>query len=241
MKSGDGKNPSRNMGSRDRQILEDIIRYRLITNHWILGRYLAGAKPNAAVKLSSRLTRDGWITSHKLFQRERYFTAGPRLVRHRGLPVGRTRPLGPQALAMHYSALRYCSVTAGVGSETRFPRIATAEELKEAMPWLPHAFHGRVHVLENTKGIIQWRLLRIDMGGRPDHVARKIIRDVNTLVPLREFSPLINAGHFTQVVLCPSREKKRLIEQSLSDRSWPRGIRFQIGVIPELFQLLAIQ
>jgi hypothetical protein len=241
MRSGEAKTNARQMGSRDRQILDDIIRYRLINNHWILGRYLHGAKPNAAVKLSSRLAREGWITSHKLFQRERYFTAGPRLVRHRGLPVGRMRPLGTQALAVHYSALRYCSVAASVPAGTRLPQIATVEELKQSIPWLPPSFHGRAHVIDNSEGLTQWRLLRVDMGGRPDHVARKVTRDVNALLSLGEFGSLVTAGHFTQVVLCPSREKKRLIEQSLSDRPWPRGIRFQIGVIPELFQLLAIQ
>lgn len=239
-KSASNRN-AKTLGSRDRQILEDVVRYRLITNDWILNRYLEEAKPNAAIKISNRLVREGWLTPHRLFQRKQYFTAGTSLVRKQGLPIGRTRPLGSQALAIHYAALRYCALSGVNSHQGTEPRLATFEELKHLFSWLPQPLLYRPHVLSESKNGVDWKVLRIDMGGRPDHVARKIIGDIKHLEKHSEFTSVLNDRKFTQVVLCPSPNKKRLIEQALSDRTWPRGLRFQMGVLPELFQLLAIQ
>jgi hypothetical protein len=51
---------------------------------------------------------------------------------------------------------------------------------------------------------------------------------------------MVSRGQFTQVILCATLAKKRQVEQCLAERVWPKGIKFQIGVIPDLFQLLAI-
>lgn len=239
MNSGKGKSSirqSNELGSRDRLILEDVIRFRLVTNDWLHTRYMPDAKLNAVIKISGRLCREGWLTPHKLFQRRQYFTPGQRLVRQRGLPLAKTRPLGPQALALHFAVLRYCG---SPGAGTPEIQIATRDEVTRSFPWMPESIVGRPQVLIGFNADVQWRLLRIDMGGRPDHVARKISRDVKMLSEHEPFLQLLGQGRFTQVVLCPSTMKKRLIEQSLSERTWPRGIKFQIGFIPELFQLLA--
>lgn len=228
------------LGSRDRRILEDVIRYRVITNEWILRRYFKDAKPNAAVKISIRLTRDGWLNSHKLFKHKKYYTPGPRLVRCFGLPVGQMRPLGTQALASCYSAMRYCAVSGGDQDGSTI-HLASVEDVMTSLPWLPKSFHGRLLVLCDVDEEVSWKLIRVDMGGRPDHVARKIVQDISSLNDASQFLAQLNERRFTQVVLCPSPGKKRLVEQSLSERSWIPGIRFQIGVIPELFQILGSQ
>lgn len=224
-------------GSRDRMILDDVVRFRLITTDWVHGRYLPDVRLNAVTKITRRLTREGWLTAHRLFQRRHYFTAGERLVRQQGIPPARIRPLGPQALVTHYAALRYCATrTAGVPEL----QIATVEEVRNSFPWMPQSFLARPQVIVGQGADCAWRLLRIDMGARSDHVARKVQRDINRLMREASFQSLLADGRFTQVILSPSAAKKRLVEQSLSERSWPRGIKFQIGFIPELFQLLAI-
>lgn len=240
MNSGERKlapEAARSLGSRDRLILDAAVRYRMLTNDSIQQRFFTHATPNAVVKVTSRLVRSRWLAAHPLYQRRRYFTPGDRLVRQRGLPKSRVQPLGPQTLAAHYAVLRYCGARDGT-KETPVIELATADELREALPWVPMPFHSRHHVIHHNSGGMHWRLVRTDMGGRADHVVRKVARDIGRLHQHSEFVSLLGAGRFQQVLLTPSVVKKQLLQRSLADRPWPRGLRFQIGVIPELFQLL---
>lgn len=240
MKSGERKvahEAARSLGSRDRLILDAVVRYRMLTNESIHQRFFTHTTPNAVVKVTSRLVRSRWLSSHPLYQRRQYFTPGDRLVRQRGLPKSRVQPLGPQTLAAHYAVLRYCGVRAGT-KDALVDELATTGELREALPWLPESFHSRHHVIHCDSQGLRWRLVRTDLGGRADHVVRKISRDIERLHQQPEFVSLLSAGRFQQVVLTPSAVKKQLLQRSLADRPWPRGLRFQIGVIPELFQLL---
>lgn len=240
MNSGERKPVSeaaRSLGSRDRQILDAVVRYRMVTNESIYHRFFLHATPNAVVKVTSRLVRSRWLASHPLYQRRQYFTPGDRLVRQRGLPKSRIQPLGPQTLAAHFAVLRYCGASAAT-AEAPANELAVTAELRESLPWLPVSFHSRHHVVHRDSQGIRWRLIRTDMGGRADHVVRKIARDIERLHQQPEFVSLINTGRFQQVLLTPSTVKKQLLQRSLAERPWPSGLRFQIGVIPELFQLL---
>jgi hypothetical protein len=229
------------LGKRDRCILGDVTRYRLVTNEWVLARYVPGAKPNAAVKITGRLVRDGWLSSHRLYRRRNYFTAGQRLVRYRGLSPERLRPLGPQALASHYSLLRYCMAAEVSDSPAALPRLLTRQEVMTSLPWLPLTLVHRSHILLGPEANPNWRMVRVDLGGRPDHLARKVARDLTQLFECSEAPPEVAQGGFTQVVLCSSSGKKRLIEQALAARPWPKGTRFQLGIVPELVQLVGCQ
>ena len=230
---------SASLGKRDRAILDDVIRYRLITNAWVLRRYLSGAKPNAAVKLTGRLLRDGWLSGHPMMRRTRYFTAGVRLAKQRGLPLARTRPFGTQALATHLSVMRYCmggNPGAATGDQLDLLRD---RELLRPFPWAPDAVLRKPHVIGGEPDRPTWRMLRVDLGGRPDHVVRKCVGDLTPLAECPEFHSLLAEQRFVFVFLTASRHKKRTIEQALADRPWPPGIRFQIGLIAELAELIA--
>lgn len=228
---------ARSLGARDRLILDTVVRYRMVTNEAIHQWFFFHATPNAVVKVTSRLVRSRWLAAHPLYQRRQYFTPGDRLVRQRGLPKSRMQPLGPQTLAAHYAVLRYCGASTGV-AEAPANELAVADEIRESLPWLPVSFHSRHHVIDRDSPGIRWRLIRTDMGGRADHVVRKIARDIERLHQQPEFVSMINAGRFQQVLLTPSTVKKQLLQRSLAERPWPSGLRFQIGVIPELFQLV---
>ena len=227
------------LGKRDRAILDDVVHYRLITNDWVLARHLTGAKPNAAVKVTGRLCRDGWLEGHSFTRRKRYFTAGTRLVKQRGLPLARTRPLGTQSLAMRIAVLRYClSGEKGSSASQRFT-LSSQDEMRVAFPWLPPTILHKANVLSGDETHRTWRILRVDLGGRPDHVVRKCVGDLTPLAECPEFPQLLAERRFIYVFLTASRHKKRTIEQALADRPWPSGIQFQIGLVCELAELIA--
>lgn len=230
---------SASLGKRDRAILDDVIRYRLITNAWVLDRYLSGAKPNAAVKLTGRLLRDGWLFGHPMIRRRRYFTAGVRLAKQRGLPLARTRPFGTQALATHLSVLRYCMGRDPGAANSDQLVLLRDEELRQRFPWVPGAVLRKPHVIGGEPNRPTWRILRVDLGGRPDHVVRKCVGDLTPLAECPEFPQLLAERRFIYVFLTASRHKKRTIEQALADRPWPSGIQFQIGLVCELAELIA--
>ncbi len=222
------------LGARDRRIIDDIVRYRLTTNEFIQRRYLPHANINAAVKISGRLVRQGWLNAYPLYDKRQYFSVGLRLSKHFGTSVYRTRPLGPQALATHVSIARYvfCSARQNM-------RVALPDELGEALPWLGNLKLSATSILEKGEGVPIWRLVRVDLGGRPDHIVRKCSAEIDRFKDCPEFVTMLSAGQFVNVVLTASHPKQQLIERALADHRWPSGIRFQIGIVPELFQLLS--
>lgn len=222
------------LGARDRRIIDDIMRYRLTTNEFIQRRYLPQANINAAVKISGRLVRQGWLNAYPLYDKRQYFGVGPRLSKQFGISMYRTRPLGPQALATHVSIARYVFC-----SSTKSMRLVSPDELIEAFPWLGDRKLPAASILEQADGALVWRLVRVDLGGRPDHIARKCSAEIEPLKDCSEFQSVLEAGQFVNVVLTASRPKKQMIERALADHRWPTGIRFQIGIVPELLQLLS--
>ena len=50
---------------------------------------------------------------------------------------------------------------------------------------------------------------------------------------------MIVAKRFVMVVLTASPAKQELIQKVIAKRQWPKGMRFQVYVVPELAQLLS--
>ncbi|MDZ4848519.1 MAG: hypothetical protein SGI77_04445 [Pirellulaceae bacterium] len=234
MKSGKQLHSNRSMraelGKRDRSILSDVIRYRLTTNEFLHSRYFEHLQINAVVKITGRLVRQGWLNAYSLIDRRQYFVPGPKLVKGYGLPISRSRPLGPQSLSTQYAVAKYCFYS-GLNL-----KLVTNEEFKVAFPLLDDQVVGGVNVLDGDGANATLRLVRVDLGGTPEHVAKKCSLDLAARQKIGAFNELVGAKRFVSVVLTASSVKQELIQQAVAKRRWPRGIRFQVFVVPELAQ-----
>ena len=217
------------LSMRDRQILEHVGRYRLTTNG-ILHRLLFDGQPNAVTKVTTRLTRHGYLCRHRFYHPRVYFTLGQRGVTLLGLPENRTLPLGPQSLPVEYGVLAYA--TLGTRPVLRLTRTELESTLPGIEPSLAEQAYCRVdsdhHEIE---------LVRVDLGGAPDHVARKAQSDIQSRTESQTFRPMIRAGHFRLVVVTATAEKAAGIREALDRHRWPQGLSIHIAVVPDLLLL----
>ncbi len=235
MKSGNTQPTGRiraQLGARDRKIIADLLLYRLVTNELMGARHLPVSKANAVTKVSSRLVRDGWLTPYNLFDKRLYFVPGKTLVRHFGLPTSRTRPLGTQTLAVQLALATYCITAEPVLSLVDPSKLATA------FPWLPTPLRKLPHVLQLEDPTQPVRLIRVDLGGTPDHVALKAKRDIKMREAVGGYRALLEARRLTLVVITSTEIKSGLIKEAIRKRDWPKNMRFQVVVVDDLFTLL---
>ena len=77
-------------------------------------------------------------------------------------------------------------------------------------------------------------MVRVDLGGSPNHIAKKAARDCSKRIEIPEFAELIEAQKFQLVVLTTTTAKARLIRQAMEGLSWQCNIRLHIATIPRL-------
>ena len=211
------------MTERDQQIIQLTDRYRIGTNAAYHSVVFDGQSMNAVTKVTARMCREGWLQRYRLIPPEDYFTLGPKAVRHFGYSSRRTEPLGPQALPIDFAVLLFATH----GGRTRLIR----SELDDLLPWLPdslcHAPYCRT-----SGGLLE--MVRVDLGGSPNHIAKKAARDCSKRIEIPEFAELIEAQKFQLVVLTTTTAKARLIRQAMEGLSWQCNIRLHIATIPRL-------
>lgn len=236
MKSGSSRASSgrNSLGKRDRSILSDVIRYRLTTNEIVQSRYLPTAVPNAVSKITSRLANTGWLTRRSLFDNRTYFTPSRQLCMHFGLPISRSRPLGAQTLATALSIANYCQLS------SPGHQLLDAKDYASAWTWIPQKLRTLPGAVDSHSDTATLRLVRVDLGGSPDHVASKCAHDIKIRCNLESFRNLLNLRRLVVVVLTTTDNKRLLIMRAIQKRSWPENTRFEVVVISDLFPLLIV-
>ncbi len=229
---GNAPAKSKDLGKRDRRILNDIIRFRVVTNESILQSHLPEAKSNATVKVTGRLVKCGWLKPFEFLGRKQYFVAGTRLIRLFGLPANRGRPLGPQSLAIQLSILEFCYLAKPI------LRLMLDKELTAMLGELTKKQRVTPHAVEvgNAQGPL--RLIRVDLGGSPTHVSKKLASDIGVRESQRAYAKLLADRSLILVVLTSTDTKKAFIEDAIRKREWPGGLRINVVVIPCLSSLI---
>jgi hypothetical protein len=161
-----------------------------------------------------------------------YFTLGEGEARNRGLPPNRCQPLGPQSLPIQYAILAYATLGA-----TQHQRL-TPNELRPLCPWMAPRLARLPHCLDDGRPPVL-EALQVDLGGTPDHVARKCGVAIAARRGLPGFDRLLERGGFRLVVLTATAEKAAAIRASISQHVWPDGLKIHLAVIPDLLQLTA--
>lgn len=220
-----------NNSVRDRLVLDHVARYRLTTIAALRRTPLSGLSRGAVSKIVSRLCGGEYLRSYPLSHPARYFVLGSEGIRALGLSSHRCRPLGPQALPMEFAAQAYATL----GKRLRLRLLPI--EVQARCPWLPDKLAAAIHCYDEHEDVLE--LLRIDLGGPPDHVARKCMADINARRRLNEFSALARAGKFRLVVITSTPAKGAALRQSLNRHDWPAEVPIHFSIVPDLLTLTA--
>ncbi len=220
------------LGARDRKIIDTVIRLRILTNDAVEQLFLSEANANATIKVTGRLVKSGWLKSSELVGRRQYFLPGVKTIRSFGLPACRSRPLGPQALATQLALVEYVATTRPT------LRILTENEIIALVANATKQQRALQHALENGTEEGPMRLLRVDLGGSPVHVAKKLETDIRIRVGHPYYSNMLAQRRLIVVVLTTTDLKKTLVETAIAKRKWPKGVRFNVTVVPILGSLL---
>jgi hypothetical protein len=213
----------RNMTQHDLSIIQLTERYRIGTNAAYHRLVFEDQSLNAVSKITARMCRQGWLCRYPLLPPEDYFTPGPLAVKQFGIAARRTEPLGPQALPIDYAVLLF----AMHGSRTRL----STQELNQQFPWLTSDLLYIPYCLTNQRIL---ELIRVDLGGTPNHVARKIASEYAKRAEIPEFRSLVASNKFQVVVLTSTASKARLIRQAVEAMQWDSAVRLHMAMIPRL-------
>jgi hypothetical protein len=239
MKSGSSNSKAnrRELGKRDREILKDVVRYRVLTNDLIRFRHLPKSNINATTKVTNRLAVSGWLQRHDYLDGRLYFVPGQALCQSLGLPKNRVRPLGTQTLVTAMALAQYCLRT------VPDVQLLSQDEISKDWNWIPQKHRSIAHAVdtsgESATNTSQLRLIRVDLGGTPAHVAQKCQHDMKCRLA-NDYAKLLSERRLMYVVLTATEAKKQLIMHEIKKRSWPAGMRFEIAIVDELCVLLTL-
>lgn len=222
------------LGDRDYEILDHVRRYRLSTREILHKLFFDDSEINAVSKVTSRLERAGFLSSHDLDGAKKYYGLGSEACRLFGLSLKKTKPLGSQALPTELGMLHFCCA-----SEVQRTRLLVGEISKSHPDWLAKGIDSSHYYYDQLPGSEQavLGLIRVDQGGPPDHIARKCAADIEKRLKVPAFTGLIERGHFVIAVVTGHDSKAELIKDTLARRSWT--IRFRIEVCPDLATLIS--
>lgn len=217
--------------SCDRQLIDHVGRFKMTTTEVVQRVLLPGKSHNAISKITNRLCKSGLLAKFPLVHPLKYFVLGQRGAHLLGLGEHRSQPLGPQSLPIEYATLIYATL----GSRLRL-RLTTAETL-ELCPWLPFSLARSTHCLDQHNKVLE--LIRVDLGGPADHVARKCVGDLLRRRQLSPFKLLLAEQRFRLVVITGTEQKAEAVRQALDRHEWPADLLIHLSVIPKLLTLLA--
>lgn len=214
---------------RDRDVIDHVARYRLTTIPVLRRTCLKGLSRSAAGKIVGRLCSSDYLRGYPLLHPLRYYVLGTQGANSHGLTEHRSLPLGPQSLPMEYAALVYA--TLGKQPRTRLKR----GEVLTICPWLPTSLAAAPHCLDDAQGVLE--LLRVDLGGPADHVARKCLADLNARRRLRDFAPFVSTGKFRLVIVTSTSEKASVLRQAIDRHDWPVNLPIHFSIVSDLLSL----
>lgn len=223
---------------RDRAVLEQVVRYGLTTNEVVCKIVLRGQHPSAAAKVTARLASRSYLERLPLFSPRVCFVPGARLAHEYGLPAKRSHAhahahaLGPQSLPTRYAILAYAHL-----GRRRLIRLTPAE-VSALYPDFPSPWRAVLFCRDANDDHTPTEIVRVDLGGAADHVARKCERGISHQIRRAGFRRRIAAGEFRLTILTTAKAKAAAITQSIDNRTWPKGLAVHLAVIPQLYQLL---
>ncbi|MCA9150046.1 MAG: hypothetical protein KDA92_12125, partial [Planctomycetales bacterium] len=194
--------------SRESAFVEFVLRYGMGTNRTFRSRILTGRTLNAVSKVTARMVRDEVLSRHDFLPPEVCFRLGAGAARVLGLPSRVTQPLGPQRLPVDFATLEYATQ----GSPAR--RRLSATDIEDYLPWMPEELRQSPYCLDATGRL---ELIRVDLGGSPQHIARKVANAAHARLSVPKIAELAARSLFHVVVLTSTGEKATQIAKVMAD------------------------
>lgn len=218
----------RSAKGRDQQILDHVTRFRLTTLESLQKAVLPELSRNALNKITNRLCARGLLRKYTLVHPTKYFMLGASAARALGVGSQRTAALGPQSLPQEFALLAFA--TLGTKRHLRLD----SSEIQARWPWMSAALVSVPHCIDQAEVL---ELIRVDLGGPADHVARKCAADLAKRCRVSEFLPFVAAGQFRLVVITATSGKANAVQRSLNNHSWPRGLQIHFSIVPQLLSI----
>jgi hypothetical protein len=231
MTTGNDK-PLARLSARKRRLIAQTVRDRIATNESFQQRFFEGCHPTSVTRATAELCALGWLASFPLIYPTKYFRLGKRAASAFGLTVHSTYPLGPQSLPTEYAVLRYTAT-----NHHNVRRLKTREILT-LHPWQKNEWLGAPHCIRRSSKRSITELIRVDLGGPADHIARKCQAEINARFTTDEFRMLLANREFQLVIITCATEKAAQIDTALTAHDWPDGLLFHIAVFTDLLPLL---
>lgn len=220
------------LSDRNRLIIEQTIRDQIATNESIHKRSGLSVHPSTITRITARLCEAGWLIDFPLIYRCKHFLPGKQATAAFGLPVSRSYPLGPQSLPTEFALLEYTS-----SNSAQVQRLLPSE-LQSKYPWYRPVWKFASHCLRRSERKQVLELIRVDLGGPADHIARKCRDDISAQAAVSEFHDMLSRAEFCLVVITGSTSKAAAIQSALESHQWPEGIVFRLAVFVSLLPLL---
>ena len=238
--SPDARRARSKLVDRDYDILEHLKRYRLTVRETLRDELFEGSELNAVSKVTSRLEDGGFLRSHPLDEKRKYWTFGPEACALFGVPPQKSQPLGPQALVEELGTLLFC-----LGGATRRHRLTVAEvgrlfpgvaaaKLRSSRYYLDYGADDAANAQPRLG------LIRVDGGGPPAHVVRKLVQDVEKRREVPAARALIVDGRFVIAVVTAHPAKCDEIRDAVNRvDGWPVPLRVvaREGLTPAVLSL----
>lgn len=220
------------LSERDREIIEHVVCNHISTNEVIQKLFFDESHASSVTRATAKLCTAGWLAAFPLIYPSKYFIPGKLAAATYGLPIGRTYPLGPQSLPTEYALLEYAAANS--------PQVMrmSAEEIRRQLPWYAPEWMLAPHCRRRSEEKAILELVRVDLGGPADHIARKCRRDIGLRQRAVEFSSLLSRQEFSQVIITGSTQKAAAIQQAIEQHRWPDHLTFRIAVFVSLIPLL---
>lgn len=231
MNNNSQKTTATRLTQRDQTILDHVVRYRITTNEVLHHALFDHCLLNAVTKVTSRLCCRDYLRRYPLCYPRCYFTLGSRATSLLGLPENRSLPLGPQSLPTEYALLVFAVM--GKSDHVRLTR----GEFNKQFPSVKTGLAEQAYCFDADQDVLE--LVRVDLGGAVDHVARKCEADIAARRDDSPFSTLLQEERFRLVIITTTAEKAAAIQQSLRSRIWPDGLLLHIAVVSDLLNLTA--
>jgi len=221
--------PPKSLRPRDTEVVDFVVRNNVATNSTLGLTQLQGISPNAVTKVTARMCDQKLLTRYDLIPPEDYFRLGNRAISLLGISRRLAEPLGPQSLPIEFGTLVYATQV------NARRRLLTKVELAEYVPWLPHELSQAPYCLD-VHGVLS--LVVVDLGGSPQHVARKVCRVTITRLEIDEIADLAAQARFQIAVITASDQKAKAILKALQSAQCQDAIQVRLIVIPKLSFLL---
>jgi hypothetical protein len=220
------------LSDRDEEILLHVARYRVSVYEVLKNKFFPDHGPTAPIKVVNRLCRQGFLKRIPLYGRKCGFVLTSRASKTLGASWRRDELPGPQSLPIDFAVLMYATTR-------KQRRRLTRLELASLFPWVTPALASLPHCTDNEPaGRNCLELIRVDLGGTPEHVARKCFQDIAKRRDRELFGTLLREGRFKLVVITTAKEKAAAIQKALDRHAWPDGLAIHLVVLPQLAAFL---